>query len=167
MPRISPNLWFSTQAEEAVQHYVDAFGDGAIRGVLRYGPEAPALEGSVMTVHFELFGQPFVAINGGPEFEGNPEFTFNEAISLEVSCATQDEIDRCWNALVAGGKPGPCGWLTDRYGVAWQVTPHRLLELLTGEDPGGVRRVTQAMLATSGVPFSIAALQAAYDGVDS
>lgn len=83
MPRITPNLWFSTQAEEAVQHYVDALGDGAVRSVLRYGPESPALEGSVMTVYFELFGQPFVAINGGPDFEGNPEFTFNEAISLE------------------------------------------------------------------------------------
>lgn len=118
-----------------------------------------------MTVHFELFGQPFVAINGGPDFEGHPEFTFNEAISLEVSCATQEELDHCWNALVAGGKPGPCGWLTDRYGVAWQVTPYRLYDLLNGDDAEGARRVTQAMLATKDVPFDIGALQAAYDGV--
>ncbi|MGH8776968.1 MAG: VOC family protein [Jiangellaceae bacterium] len=126
MPRITPNLWFSTQAEEAVRYYIDALGDGAVRSVMRYGPESPELEGTVMTVDFELFGQPFAAINGGPQFADDTEFTFNEAISLEVVCETQDEVNRCWDALVVGGRPGLCGWLTDRYGVAWQVTPRRL-----------------------------------------
>jgi predicted 3-demethylubiquinone-9 3-methyltransferase (glyoxalase superfamily) len=156
MSRITPNLWFDTQAEEAAKYYIDALGDGKITNVLYYGPDTPGPEGSVMTVTFELFGQTFTGINGGPQF------TFNEAISLEVTCEGQEELDRVWAALVDGGEPGPCGWLKDRYGVSWQVTPTRLYDLLNGDDPAGVQRATQAMLATNGEAFDIAALEAAY-----
>jgi predicted 3-demethylubiquinone-9 3-methyltransferase (glyoxalase superfamily) len=157
MPRITPNLWFDTQAEEAAQYYIDALGgDGKITTVTHYGPEDPAREGTVMYLEFELHGQPFAAINGGPQFP------FTEAVSLEVRCEDQAEVDRVWAALSADGEEGPCGWLKDRYGLSWQVTP-RILERLHDGEPEGVRRLMSAMLASHG-KFDVAALQKAYDG---
>lgn len=158
MSRIVPNLWFDTQAEEAAQHYIAALGDGKITNVMHYGPDTPRPEGTVMTVTFELFGQTFTGINGGPEF------TFNEAMSLEVICQDQEELDRVWAALVVGGEPGPCGWLKDKYGVSWQVVPSRLYDLLDGDDKAGAQRAMQVMLATNQEAFDIAALEAAYAG---
>jgi len=157
MQKIVPNLWFNFQAEEAVAHYIDALGDGKVHAVTHYGPDQPGPEGEVMTIDFELFGQRYTAINGGPEFP------FTEAISLQVLCDDQAELDRVWAALVDGGEEGPCGWLKDRYGLSWQVTPRVIGELITGDDPAAVQRCMTVMLGTHG-KFDIAALEAAYAG---
>lgn len=159
MQKIVPNLWFDTQAEEAANFYVSVFGDGRITKITHYGPGSPGPEGSVMTVAFELHGQEFVGINGGPLFP------FTEAVSFEIRCKDQAEIDHYWDALVEGGQPGPCGWLKDRYGLSWQVVPTEWYEMFTDKDPAKVQRVTQAMLATQG-KFDVAALRAAFEGVD-
>ena len=140
MQKITPCLWFDTQAEEAATFYTSIFKNSRIREVARYGEAGPGPEGSVMTVSFELDGQEFVALNGGPEF------TFNEAISFQVSCETQDEVDEFWSRLSEGGEEGPCGWLRDRYGVAWQIIPARLTELLSDPDPERSQRAMGAML---------------------
>jgi predicted 3-demethylubiquinone-9 3-methyltransferase (glyoxalase superfamily) len=133
MRQITPCLWFDTQGEEAVTFYTTVFSavfsNSRILDVARYGAAGPRPEGSVMTVTFELDGQRFVALNGGPEF------TFNEAISFQVSCQTQEEVDHFWSALSEGGQEGPCGWLKDRYGVSWQIVPTALAELLSDPDP--------------------------------
>lgn len=133
MHKITPCLWFDTQGEEAVTFYTTVFSavfsNSRILDVARYGAAGPRPEGSVMTVTFELDGQRFVALNGGPEF------TFNEAISFQVSCQTQEEVDHFWSALSEGGQEGPCGWLKDRYGVSWQIVPTALAELLSDPDP--------------------------------
>jgi len=140
MKRITPCLWFDTEAEDAARFYTSVFPNSRIVDVARYGPAAPRPEGMVMTATFELDGQRFVALNGGPNF------TFNEAISFQVSCENQDEVDRYWDTLSEGGEPGPCGWLKDRFGVSWQVTPAVLSELLGDPDRRKSERVMQAML---------------------
>jgi len=140
MHKINPCLWFDTQAEEAARFYTSVFPNSRLLEVTRYGKVGPRPEGMVMTVDFELDGQKFVALNGGPEF------TFNEAVSFQVSCETQDEVDAYWTTLTEGGEEGPCGWLKDRYGVSWQIIPTRLIELITDSDPQVCQRVIGAML---------------------
>jgi predicted 3-demethylubiquinone-9 3-methyltransferase (glyoxalase superfamily) len=137
---LTPCLWFDTDGEDAAKFYTSVFPNSRILDVARYGPNHPQPEGTVMTVDFELDGQRFVALNGGPQF------TFNEAISFQISCKGQDEVDRYWETLSEGGEPGPCGWLKDRYGVSWQVIPKRLSELLSDPDREKAQRVMQAML---------------------
>jgi predicted 3-demethylubiquinone-9 3-methyltransferase (glyoxalase superfamily) len=141
MSKITPCLWFDTEGEEAANFYTSVFPNSRILDVSRYGPETPRPEGTVMTVTFELDGQKFVALNGGPEFQ------FNEAISFQVSCEDQDEVDRYWDILTEGGEPGPCGWLKDRYGVSWQIIPTALPRLLGDPDREKANRVMQAMLS--------------------
>jgi predicted 3-demethylubiquinone-9 3-methyltransferase (glyoxalase superfamily) len=140
MHEITPCLWFDTQGEEAARFYTSVFPNSRIVDVTRYGPAGPRPEGTVMTVSFELDGQRFVALNGGPEF------SFNEAISFQVSCQTQDEVDAFWSKLTEGGEEGPCGWLKDRYGVSWQIIPTALPKLLGDPDPERSQRAMQAML---------------------
>jgi predicted 3-demethylubiquinone-9 3-methyltransferase (glyoxalase superfamily) len=140
MQKITPCLWFDTEGEEAAQFYTSVFPNSRIVEVTRYGSAGPRAEGSVMTVSFELDGQRFIALNGGPDF------TFNEAISLEVDCETQDEVDSYWNALTEGGEEGPCGWLKDKYGVSWQIVPKVLTELISDPDQEKAQRVMAAML---------------------
>src|SRR5437588_7469460 len=117
MSAITPFLWFDTEGEEAAKFYTSVFPNSRIGGVTRYGSAGPRPEGTVMTVSFELDGQQFVALNGGPEF------TFDEAISFQVRCESQEEVDELWTKLSDGGEEGPCGWLKDRYGVSWQIVP--------------------------------------------
>ena len=140
MPRIIPNLWFDGQAEEAADFYCSVFPDSKVVQVARYPEGAPGPAGTVMTVEFELDGQRFVGINGGPQF------TFNEAVSLQVDCADQAEVDHYWERLGEGGEHGPCGWLKDRYGLSWQVIPRRLNELIDDSDAATSRRVFEAMM---------------------
>ena len=144
MQKITPFLWFDNQAEEAVNFYVSIFRNSRITDVARYGDDAAKVsgrpQGSVMTVAFELDGQPFVALNGGPVF------TFSPAISFVVDCATQEEVDRLWDRLSAGGEPQQCGWLRDKYGVTWQIVPAVLGKLLSDPDAAMAQRVMQAML---------------------
>ena len=157
--KIVPNLWFDKEAEEAAKFYVEVFGDGRIVHVTRYPEDAPggAEPGSVMTVEWELRGQRFVGINGGPQF------TFSEAVSFQVDCADQDEVDYFWEKLGDGGEEGPCGWLKDRYGLSWQVVPQGMDELFSDPDPQRVYRAFQAMLKMS--KLDVAAIRAAADGV--
>jgi len=138
--KITPFLWFDTQGEEAARLYTSLFPNSRIVEVTRYGPDMPRPEGTVMTVAFELDGQRFVALNGGPEF------TFSEAVSFQVDCADQDEVDRYWSALTDGGEEGPCGWLKDRYGLSWQIVPTALLELTADPDRERADRAFAAML---------------------
>jgi predicted 3-demethylubiquinone-9 3-methyltransferase (glyoxalase superfamily) len=140
MPKQIPCLWFDGQAEQAAQHYTSIFPNSEIAGITRYGPDTPGEEGAVMTVDFRLDGQPYVGLNGGPQF------TFNEAISFQIMCADQEEVDRYWSRLSDGGEEGPCGWLKDRFGVSWQVVPTRLYELLSDSDTARAQRAMQAML---------------------
>jgi predicted 3-demethylubiquinone-9 3-methyltransferase (glyoxalase superfamily) len=157
MPKINPFLWFDTQAEEAARFYVSLFPNSKIVQVSRYGEAGPGAKGTVMTVTFELDGREFVALNGGPQFQ------FNEAVSFSVDCKTQEEVDRYWNALVeGGGKEGPCGWLTDRYGLSWQINPTILGEMLNDPDPAKARRAMEAMLKMKKI--DIPTLKRAYDG---
>ena len=155
--RITPNLWFDTQAEEAAAFYVSVFDDARIVNVARYPEGAPREAGMVMTVEFELDGQRFVGINGGPEF------TFSEAVSFQINCETQEVVDRYWEALTDGGEEGPCGWLKDRFGVSWQVVPAGMDELFADADPGRAQRAMQAMLGMK--KLDVAALRSAADGV--
>ncbi len=140
MGKITPCLWFDTLAEEAANFYTSVFPSSRVTGISRFGKAGPRPEGMVMTVDFELDGQPFVALNGGPEF------TFDEAISFQVSCQTQDEVDEYWSRLSEGGEEGSCGWLKDKYGVSWQIIPTRLLELVGDPDPERSQRAMTAML---------------------
>lgn len=140
MQKITPCLWFDTQAEEAARFYTSVFPNSKLGRVSRYGEAGPGEAGSVMTVEFEVDGQEFVALNGGPEF------TFSEAISFQVSCETQEEVDRYWTTLSAGGEEGPCGWLKDRFGLSWQIVPTALPRLLTDPDRERSQRVMAAML---------------------
>src|SRR5918999_4548295 len=153
--RITPNLWFDTEAEEAANFYLSVFENSRIVSVTRYPQDAPREAGMVLTVEFELDGQRFVAINGGPDF------TFDEAISLEVACADQDEVDYYWSRLSEGGEEGPCGWLKDRYGLSWQVTPTVLLDLIKDPDEARGQRAMKAMLGMKKI--DVAAIQAAAD----
>jgi predicted 3-demethylubiquinone-9 3-methyltransferase (glyoxalase superfamily) len=142
MQKISPFLWFDTQAEEAANLYVSLFDDAEITDVARYPEGSPVgTPGEVMTVSFRLAGQEFTALNGGEQ-----PFSFNESVSFAVSCADQEEVDRYWDALTEGGEPGPCGWLKDRFGLSWQIVPTRLNELLADSDPKRVQAAWQAML---------------------
>jgi predicted 3-demethylubiquinone-9 3-methyltransferase (glyoxalase superfamily) len=141
MPRISPFLWFDTQAQEAAEFYVSIFPNSKILQVTHYNEAGPGRPGSVMTVEFELDGQRVTALNGGPEFK------FNEAVSLYVMCSTQAEVDDYWAKLTAGGgAEGPCGWLKDKFGLSWQVDPMVLGEMLADPDPAKAQRVMAAML---------------------
>ncbi|MGW8944462.1 VOC family protein [Streptomyces koyangensis] len=141
MQKITTNLWFDGQAEEAAAFYTSLFEDARVLGVERFTEAGPGEPGSVVTVTFQLAGQEFVAINGGPEF------TFTEAISLSVDCETQEEVDRYWEALTAdGGEEVQCGWLKDKYGLSWQIVPRALVELLASSDREAAARATRAML---------------------
>jgi predicted 3-demethylubiquinone-9 3-methyltransferase (glyoxalase superfamily) len=140
MQKITPWLWFDTQGEEAANFYISVFENSRILEVTRYGVAGPGPEGAVMTVTFELDGQKLVALNGGPHF------TFNEAISFQVSCETQDEVDYLWSTLSQGGEEGPCGWLKDKYGVSWQIVPTALAELIGDPDPEKAQQAMKAML---------------------
>ena len=140
MQTITPCLWFDTEGEDAARFYTSVFPNSRIVDVTRYGSAGPRPEGTVMTVGFELDGQQFTALNGGPEFR------FNEAISFEVGCESQEEVDRYWSTLSEGGEEGPCGWLKDRFGVSWQIIPTRLPELLADPDREKAQRVMAAML---------------------
>jgi predicted 3-demethylubiquinone-9 3-methyltransferase (glyoxalase superfamily) len=155
LSKITPCLWFDTQAEEAAQYYTSLFDDSRITEVSRYGEAGPRPEGMVMTVDFELAGRPFVALNGGPDF------TFNEAISLQVTCESQEEVDELWAKLTADGEEGPCGWCKDRYGLSWQIIPQVLLELLADPDRGRSQRAMQCMLGMK--KLDVAELQRAAD----
>jgi predicted 3-demethylubiquinone-9 3-methyltransferase (glyoxalase superfamily) len=156
--RITPNLWFDTEAEEAAEFYTSIFGGKSrIVSVTRYNEAGPREAGTVMTVEFELDGQRIVAINGGPQFD------FSEAISLQVNCEGQEEVDHYWERLTEGGEEGPCGWCKDRYGLSWQVTPAGMDELLGGDDPERGRRAMEAMFGMKKI--DVAALEAAADGV--
>lgn len=154
MSRISPFLWFDTQAEEAAEFYVSVFKNSEILGVSRYGEGAPRPAGSAISVTFVLDGLEFQALNGGPEFR------FTEAVSFFVSAANQAEIDDLWKKLTDGGEPGRCGWLKDRFGLSWQVVPPVLGELLGDPDPVKSGRVMQAMLGMGKI--DIAGLRAAH-----
>jgi predicted 3-demethylubiquinone-9 3-methyltransferase (glyoxalase superfamily) len=140
MNKITPCLWFDTEGEEAANFYTSVFPNSKINDVARYGSAGPRPEGTVMTVSFELDGLEFVALNGGPDF------TFNEAISFQLSCKDQDEVDAFWSKLTEGGEEGPCGWLKDKYGVSLQIIPTALPRLLGDPDPEKSQRVMAAML---------------------
>lgn len=140
MQKIAPCLWFDTEGEEAAQFYTSVFPNSKITEVTRYGSAGPRAEGSVMTVSFELDGQRFTALNGGPDFK------FNEAVSLEVQCKDQEEVDKYWSALSEGGEEGPCGWLKDKFGLSWQIVPTVLYELIADPDREKSQRVMAAML---------------------
>ena len=156
MPKITPFLWYDTQAEDAAKFYVSVFKNSRIVRTTRYGDAGPGPNGSVMTVEFELDGQPFTALNGGPHFK------FDEAISFTVHCQTQEEVDRYWEVLSAGGQTNDCGWLKDKYGLSWQITPDALIELLQDADPARSQRVMAAMMTMKKI--DIAALKRAHGG---
>ena len=140
MQKITPFLWFDHQAEEAANFYTSLFKDSRILSVSRYGEGGPVPQGTVMTVNFELEGQEFIALNGGPEY------TFTPAVSFLVDCATQAEVDKLWEKLTEGGEEVQCGWLKDKYGLSWQIVPSGLTDLLNGRNAEGSRRAMQAML---------------------
>jgi predicted 3-demethylubiquinone-9 3-methyltransferase (glyoxalase superfamily) len=158
MSKIDPCLWFDGQAEEAANFYTSLFPDSRIKSVDRSPADTPSgPEGSVLAVNFTIAGQDFLGLNGGPDF------TFNEAVSFQIHCDDQAEVDRYWESLTAnGGAPGPCGWLKDRFGLSWQVVPRRLTELLVAPDRDGARRAMEAMLKMSKI--DVAEIEAAYEG---
>ena len=155
--KIVPNLWFDTEAEQAASFYTSVFPNSKIIGKTHYTEGAPREAGMVMTVEWELDGQRFVGINGGPDF------TFDEAVSFQITCADQDEIDYYWEKLTDGGEEGPCGWLKDRFGLSWQVVPTGMEELFSDPDPQRAERAMKAMLQMK--KLDIAALREAADGV--
>jgi predicted 3-demethylubiquinone-9 3-methyltransferase (glyoxalase superfamily) len=155
MQKITPYLWFDGQAEEAMNFYVSTFNDAKVLHVTRYGEGSRGAAGSVMTATFQLEGQQFVALNGGPEY------TFTPAISFFVNCETQAEVDALWAKLTEGGEEGPCGWLTDKFGISWQIIPKTLMELLSDPDPEKSQRVMQAMFQMKKI--DIAGLRQAYE----
>ncbi len=157
--KIIPNLWFDTEAEQAAEFYLSVFKNSRIVNVARYTEAGPGPAGTVMTVEFELDGQRFVGINGGPQF------TFDEAVSFQITCETQEEVDYYWDRLTDGGQEVQCGWLKDRYGLSWQVVPTGMDELFNDPDPARAQRAMQAMLAM--VKLDIAAIRAAADQSDA
>ena len=157
MQTITPFLWFDDQAEEAMEFYVSVFKNSKVLNVNRYGEGAPLPSGTVMTASFQIAGQQFIALNGGPVFK------FTPAISFVVSCETQDEVDAYWAKLSAGGQEGQCAWLTDKFGVSWQIVPTALGKLLSDPNPQKAGSVMQAMLKMKKI--DIAGLQRAYDQV--
>jgi predicted 3-demethylubiquinone-9 3-methyltransferase (glyoxalase superfamily) len=156
MKKITPFLWFDGKAEEAMNFYVSIFKNSKVVGITRYGEAGPGPKGTVMTAKFELDGQEFVALNGGPLF------TFTEAISFVVNCETQQEVDEFWKKLSKGGTKSRCGWLKDKYGLSWQIVPTVLPELIQDKDPEKSQRVMQAMLQMDKI--EIEALKRAYLG---
>ncbi|WP_119070890.1 VOC family protein [Aggregatilinea lenta] len=156
MQRITPFLWFDNQAEEAAHFYVSIFRNAKILDIRRYTEAGPAPAGTVMTASFSLDGQEFVALNGGPQYQ------FTPAISFYVDCESQEEVDRLWNALLDGGQPVQCGWITDKYGVSWQIVPSVLNELMQNASPEQALRVTEALFKM--VKIDVAGLQKAYAG---
>ncbi|GAB2689396.1 VOC family protein [Thalassiella azotivora] len=154
--KITPCLWFDGQAEEAAGFYTSLFKDSRIVEVSRYGPDMPMPEGTVLTVAFELQGQRFTALNGGPQFP------FTEAISLQVDCEDQAEADYFWDALTDGGEESMCGWLKDRFGVSWQIIPREFTEIMGDPDPARVQRATAAMMTMR--RLDVAELRRAADG---
>jgi len=153
--KITPFLWFDGKAEEAMNFYVSIFKNSKIANVVRYGEAGPGPKGTVMTATFQLDGQEFIALNGGPQFK------FTEAVSFWVSCETQEEIDDMWEKLSAGGEKGRCGWLKDRYGLSWQIVPPVLGEMLGDKDPEKSKRVMMAMLQMDKI--NIKTLKQAYE----
>jgi predicted 3-demethylubiquinone-9 3-methyltransferase (glyoxalase superfamily) len=154
--KITPNLWFDTEAEEAAGFYTSVFKNSRIVNATHYTEAGPRPAGMVMTVEFELDGQRFVAINGGPQF------TFDEAVSFQINCENQDEVDYYWERLSEGGEEGPCGWLKDRYGLSWQVVPTVLAEMMSDPDKEKAGRAMQALLRMK--KLDIAELQRAFEG---
>ncbi len=155
MKKITPFLWFDSQAEEAMNFYISIFKNSKVVNVTRNPEGAPGPKGQVTIATFELDGQEFMALNGGPEFN------FTEAISFYVDCKSQQEVDKLWNKLSAGGEKGRCGWLKDKYGLSWQIVPSVLGELMGDKDPQKARRVMEAMLQMDKI--DIAALKLAYE----
>jgi predicted 3-demethylubiquinone-9 3-methyltransferase (glyoxalase superfamily) len=149
-------LWYDGQAEEAANYYTSIFPNSKVGRIVHATEAGPGPAGSVLTVEFELNGQKFVGLNGGPEF------TFNEAISFQIFCADQDEVDHYWDTLSEGGEKGPCGWLKDTYGVSWQVIPQGLIEMVSDPDPEKAARTTEAMLKMG--KLDVAALEKAHAG---
>ncbi|WP_067461382.1 VOC family protein [Actinomadura macra] len=150
-------LWFDGKAEEAAHHYVSIFKDSSLGKIVRVGEGGPGPAGSVLTVEFELNGQRFVALNGGPQF------TFSEAVSFQIFCADQDEVDYYWDRLIAdGGQESDCSWLKDKYGLSWQVIPTEMMEMISDSDPAKAGRATRAMLSMKKI--DLAALRRAYAG---
>ena len=154
LQKITPSLWFDGNAEEAVTFYTSLFKNSKIESVVRYGEAGPGREGTVMSIEFQLDGQAFLAINGGPEFQ------FTPAISFSVNCETQQEVDELWEKFCEGGKEIECGWLQDKYGLSWQIVPIVLGQMMQDKDPEKVKRVTQAMLRMK--KLDIKTLQEAY-----
>jgi predicted 3-demethylubiquinone-9 3-methyltransferase (glyoxalase superfamily) len=156
MQKIMPFLWFDGKAEEAANFYVSIFKNSKINHVSRYGDAGPGPKGSVMIVTFQMEGQSFTALNGGPQYK------FTPAISLFVNCEDQAEVDHLWDKLSAGGHPQQCGWLTDKYGVTWQIIPKALIELMQDKDPVKSQRVFKAMMKM--IKIDVETLQRAYRG---
>jgi len=156
MQKITPFLWFDNQAEEAMNFYVSIFKNSKVGKVSRYGEAGPGPKGTVMSATFQLEGQEFMALNGGPVFR------FTEAISFFVDCETQEEVDELWGKLSAGGQPSKCGWLKDKFGLSWQIIPSALMEMLQDKDSQKSKRVMKAMLQMSKI--DIAGLKRAYEG---
>jgi predicted 3-demethylubiquinone-9 3-methyltransferase (glyoxalase superfamily) len=155
MQKITPFLWFNGKAEEAINFYVSVFRNSRVLGVTRYGDAGPGPKGTVMTANFQLNGQEFVALNGGPQF------TFSPAISFVAHCETQQEVDEMWGKLSEGGREDQCGWVTDKYGVTWQVIPTALIQMLNDKDARKSKSVMQAMLQMKKI--DIPTLKQAYD----
>ncbi|MEQ8790406.1 MAG: VOC family protein [Pirellulaceae bacterium] len=155
MNKITPFLWFDGQAEEAMNFYVSIFKNSHIREVLRYGEAGPGEPGSVMTASFTLDGQEFTALNGGPQYQ------FTPAVSFAVQCETQQEVDELWEKLTAGGQEVACGWLTDKFGLSWQIVPTVLIEYLQDQDAEKATRVAEAMMQM--IKLDIAKLKQAYE----
>jgi predicted 3-demethylubiquinone-9 3-methyltransferase (glyoxalase superfamily) len=155
--KITPNLWFDTEAEEAAAFYTSVFENSRIVSVMHYTEAGPREAGTVMVVEFELDGQRFVGINGGPEFK------FDEAVSFQINCETQEEVDYYWDKLTEDGEESQCGWLKDKYGLSWQVTPTGMEELFSDPDPERAKRAMEAMLKMR--KLDIGELRRAADGV--
>lgn len=161
MPTITPCLWFDTRAEEAANFYVTVFPNSRILEITHYGPNTPMPEGTVLTVEFELDGQRYTALNGGPQF------TFDEAVSFQIHCESQADVDRYWEALTAdGGEESQCGWLKDKFGVSWQVVPRELIDLIFHSDPVTGNAAMQAMMTMRKLDLAVAreAVAAAQSG---
>ena len=156
MQKITPFLWFNDNAEEAVNFYISIFKNSKLLNVARYGEAGPGANGTVMTATFQLNGQEFVALNGGPHFK------FTEAISFVVNCETQEEVDEFWEKLSEGGEESQCGWLKDKYGLSWQIVPTVLMEMYQDKDTAKTNRLMEAMLKMG--KLDIKALKQAYEG---
>jgi predicted 3-demethylubiquinone-9 3-methyltransferase (glyoxalase superfamily) len=155
MQKINPFLWFEANAEQAVNFYTSIFKNSKIKNIARYGDAGPGPKGTVMTIAFQLEGQDFIALNGGPQF------TFTPAISFLVNCQTQEEVNELWEKLSEGGEKGRCGWLKDQFGLSWQIIPTALGEMLSDNDPQNSKRVMQAMLQMDKI--DIGRLRQAYE----